>query len=50
MITHRLSSLKLSDNILLLKNDKMNDIKLDNKNDITEIENIINNKEATNYE
>ena len=50
MITHRLSSLKLSDNILLLKNDKMNDIKLDNKNDITEIENIINNKETTNYE
>ena len=41
MITHRLSSLKLADNVLLLKNNKMHDIDMSNISDTKDLELII---------
>jgi len=41
MITHRLSSLKLADNVLLLKNNKMHDIDMSNISNTKDLEVII---------
>ena len=41
MITHRLSSLKLADNVILLKNNKIHDINMDNISNVEALEEMI---------
>ena len=41
MITHRLSSLKLADRVILLKNNSIHDINMTNISDIDALETII---------
>ncbi|MBS83185.1 MAG: hypothetical protein CMD65_03525 [Gammaproteobacteria bacterium] len=48
MITHRLSALKLSDTILMLKNNKMFNLKLSDKKNLNEIDRIINDYDERN--
>ena len=42
MITHRLSSLKLADNVVLLKNNSMENIEMNNITNIKKLEQLIN--------
>ena len=42
MITHRLSSLKLADNVVLLKNNSMENIDMSNITNIKKLEQLIN--------
>ncbi len=48
MITHRISALKLSDTILMLKNNKMFNLKLSNKKNLNKIDRIINDYDERN--
>ena len=49
MITHRLSSLKLADRVILLKNNSIHDINMTNISDIDALETIIDSFSSVSY-